>query len=649
MSGFPRALSGLFAIVLVGGSASAAPKAPDWVVRARATVLGTELLAATPPPSAAILWRQQIITASSNARSTRFFRREAVKILTPEGTSAAVFHSSYDDDSKVDVEGAWTLHADGSAEELKLSEVVTVQLAHAEYVSDTRVVAFQPPRLSAGDVAAFSLSRKSRRDVFQWVLPLQSDIPIAAEEVLIDLPEGWSHRWRLTAAPDGYAGPLAGRGGAKASYLFGPQRASPDEELSPAMLDRIATFEVAVEPPGGGSADLVFRTWNDVGAWFHRKSLPGRGEAPRELLHAEASVTEVARWLQEKIRYVALEVGEAAYAPREPALVARRLYGDCKDKTFLAIALLARGGTEALPVLTRSREDGAIDPEFPSPVQFNHLIAAIRVPKPTGLSAEVRLADGLAVLFDPTDVWTPYGQLPASLQGARGLLVRADGAELLQFPVSESKRNRLVRRIDARISMGHHLTATVTEITDGALAGRARYQGMSPPERQDFVSRFVSRQVPSARASDLRLVNLEDREKPMEVSFSIASNSYLRRSGTLLLMPLLPFSVAPSRVAGLSERRFPLYLGVPSVRELTARFELPTGVQVDALPEPMDVDNACCRYRFRVTSGDGFLAVTETFEVKRSSVAVQEIGLWKAVDAAAAKASAAKAVLLGGS
>jgi hypothetical protein len=227
--------------------------------------------------------------------------------------------------------------------------------------------------------------------------------------------------------------------------------------------------------------------------------------------------------------------------------------------------------------------------------------------------------------------------------------VRADGAELLQFPVSESRWNRLVRRIDARISMGHHLTATVTEITEGALAGRARYQRMSPPERQDFVSRFVSRQVPSARASDLRLVNLEDREKPMEVSFSIASNSYLRRSGTLLLMPLLPFSVAPSRVAGLSERRFPLSLGVPSVRELTARFELPTGVQVDALPEPIDVDNACCRYRFRVTSGDGSLAVTETFEVKRSSVAVQEIGLWKAVDAAAAKASAAKAVLLGGS
>src|SRR5262249_17808177 len=173
---------------------------------------------------------------------------------------------------------------------------------------------------------------------------------VAAQEVVIDLPEGWTHRWRLRGVPDGYSRELSGTGGAKASYPFGPQRGVPEEELSPPHVDRLAGLEVEIEPPAGKFSDLVFRTWKDVGAWFYRKSLAARGEAPVDLLPAaEQSPVGAARWVQDKVRYVALEVGEGGYVPREPSVVAHRLYGDCKDKSFLYMALLARKGIEVLP------------------------------------------------------------------------------------------------------------------------------------------------------------------------------------------------------------------------------------------------------------------------------------------------------------
>ena len=44
-------------------------------------------------------------SAGASTGSTKLFQREAVKVLTPEGEKAGTFKSSYDDDSRVDIEG----------------------------------------------------------------------------------------------------------------------------------------------------------------------------------------------------------------------------------------------------------------------------------------------------------------------------------------------------------------------------------------------------------------------------------------------------------------------------------------------------------------------------------------------------------------
>ncbi|HWC66215.1 MAG TPA: DUF3857 domain-containing protein, partial [Thermoanaerobaculia bacterium] len=360
-------------------AARAGASTPDWISRAAREAVPPSLLATHPAPDSAVLWSQQIVTAVSG--STKLFRREAVRILTTAGVGAGTFSETYDDDSKVAIEGAWSVHADGTEEELKLRDVVSAQLADPEYFTDTYRLWFRPPRLAPGDTAAFALSRKSRRDVDQWILPLQRDVPVEGQEVVVDLPAGWRHRWRLTAAPDGYAGPLSGEGSNRASYRFGPQRAVPAEASAPPEADRIAKLEIAVLPPAGTSSDRAFASWDDVAAWLEKKSASARGDAPASLrIPGSDPVGDAARWVQDRVRYVALEVGEGGYAARPPALVAQRLFGDCKDKAFLTIALLRRAGIEAYPVLALPREFGSVDPDFPTPAAFNHLIVAVKLP-----------------------------------------------------------------------------------------------------------------------------------------------------------------------------------------------------------------------------------------------------------------------------
>ncbi|MEO8432681.1 MAG: DUF3857 domain-containing protein [Acidobacteriota bacterium] len=631
-------------------TAKAAVQAPDWVLRAKETKVDPAVLQARPEPGATVLWRQRIITAGSSSGATRLYERHAVRILTPGGASSGTFYSHYDDDSKVDVEGAWTLHADGKAEALKLADVVSVQAANPEYFTDTFVLAFRPPRLAPGDIAAYALSRRSRRDVYQWSLDLQGGDPIAAQEVVIDLPEGWGHRWRLSGAVDGYSGPRSGEGGPKATYPFPAQRGIQAEQRSGARADLSADMEISILPPAGKFPELVFQSWNDVAAWFAKKSGAVRASPPPAAvpLFTGDAVREPARWVQDRIRYVALEAGEGGWVPREPALVTKRLYGDCKDKAFLLLALLARSGIEAYPVLTRGTDDGAIDGDFPSPVQFNHVIVAIRQPAPSGLAAEIRAKGLVAVLFDPTSPWTPYGQLPAQLQGARGLLVRSDGGELLDFPFAPSAANRLVRSVDADLTSEGGLRAEVTETSDGALSERALYQAWTPQERTDAISRFAEREIRGSRASALQLGNLGDPGKPMEARFHLASEGFLRTTGALTLLPVLPFAVGPGRIAATAgaERRFPIHLGAPERRELVVRFRPGPGLKIDALPDPISAENAYASYRFAAAVEDGRIVVRETYETKKPSIPLSDWTAWKAIEGAAARAAASQAVLV---
>ena len=642
----PRLLTAAALAAGLAANAAGAASAPDWVVRARATSVDPDLLVRRPAPDAVVLWRQQIVTAGSVTGSTKLFRREAVKILNPEGRSAGTFEAFYDDDSKVSIEGAWTLHADGSTEKLDLDQVVSIQLAHPEYFTDDFQVVFRPPRLAPKDIAAFALSRKSHRDVYQWQIALQDSLPIAAQEVAFDLPEGWRHHWRLTARPEGYTGAVSGEGGAKASYLFAGQHALPSERAAPPWRDRAARMEVVILPPAGKFPELVFENWNQVGAWFYRKSLPARTDPPPETLpEPPGAAVKASRWVQDKIRYVAVEAGEGGYVPREPALVVRRRYGDCKDKAFLLIAILAKRGIEALPILTRPLDEGSIDADFPSPIQFDHVIVAVRLSEPGGSPAEVRLADGPALLFDPTDPWTPWGQLPAALQGASGLLVRRAGAELLAFPVAPASFNRLQRNLEAELDAEGSLSARVTERTEGALCERGFYQRRTSDERSEAISRFASEHIQGARASGLELSQLDNVTSPLDARFSVRAPGFLRKTGTLLLLPALPFSVGPARIPHLEDRRLPIDLWLPRIQALTATVRLPPGLRVDGLPDPIDIDTPYLRYHAVFSVKDGAFVAGETYEVKKRRIPTEDLSVWKSVEAAVARAAATKVIL----
>ena len=129
-----------------------------------------------------------------------------------------------------------------------------------------------------------------------------------------------------------------------------------------------------------------FKTWRDVAAWGGRffsgvpaVSGPARAWVEQQVRQGTQAgfVLRTARFVQDEIRYVGMEVGIARRQASDPNLTFQRRYGDCKDKTALLVALLRSGQVEAEPVLVSSTHGPVLDESAPSGSVFDHAIVRV--------------------------------------------------------------------------------------------------------------------------------------------------------------------------------------------------------------------------------------------------------------------------------
>src|SRR2546429_9895187 len=88
----------------------------------------------------------------------------------------------------------------------------------------------------------------------------------------------------------------------------------------------------------------------------------------------------LAKFVQQDIRYVAIELGIGGIQPHAAGEVFQHHYGDCKDKATLMGAMLKEIGVDSYYVIINS-ERGSVTPETPAHKDgFDHAIIAVKLP-----------------------------------------------------------------------------------------------------------------------------------------------------------------------------------------------------------------------------------------------------------------------------
>ncbi len=132
--------------------------------------------------------------------------------------------------------------------------------------------------------------------------------------------------------------------------------------------------------------------WRTVAAgfaavWQARPEAPELVEITERIQSEEPElltrVDRAIRLIQDEFRYLSVDFETGGHVPAEPAAVARRRYGDCKDLSFLLVHLLRGLGVAARPVLVNSRLRGVIADKLPTPGLFDHVVVEIQLPEGT--------------------------------------------------------------------------------------------------------------------------------------------------------------------------------------------------------------------------------------------------------------------------
>ena len=317
-----------------------------------------------------------------------------------------------------------------------------------------------------------------------------------------------------------------------------------------------------------------FSSWKEVGDWFDGLTRPKTEVTPEvrskaeELTKGRTTDDEKMHALYDfassRFRYIGIDLGHGRYTPHSAAEVLANRYGDCKDKHTLFAALLQAIGIPSYPVLISS--SFRLDPAFPSPSLFDHVITAI--------------PQGESLLFlDTTPEVAPFGFLIRTLRDRQALVVLpSGGAHLTTTPANPPIANYEVWRIDSSIDAKGTLDAKmkIEERGDGELGLRLAYRATPQNRWQELTQRFVGNMGFAGTVSDVSVAQPEDTTQAFWISFAYHRTDFPDWKNGRITLPAPPiFILDLNEEQKLSKD--PLPLGSPEDITYDSTVKFPKG------------------------------------------------------------------------
>jgi Flp pilus assembly protein TadD len=325
-----------------------------------------------------------------------------------------------------------------------------------------------------------------------------------------------------------------------------------------------------------------FASWEDVGRWY--ASLEKDRRVPSAAIRAEADgVTKGLQTDIEKIqalydytaknlRYVSLSLGKGRYQPHSAEEVLHNQYGDCKDKNTLLASLLEAEGFGASSVLINFGRK--LDPDIPSPAQFNHVITMVPLGKEE-------------IWMDTTTEVAPFRLLSYALRKKQALVIMPDGiAHLEETPADPSIPDSETLKIDGKVDDGGALEAKIAyEITgDSEIVMRQIFRNAASAQWQQIVEEMSSREGLGKDVSEVKVSDPSATRESFKLSYRVVKANYLDQSKKKLELKLpLPVLGLAAADPDAADEPDPIKLGAPNTRHYNIRLELPTKYTVHSL------------------------------------------------------------------
>ena len=369
-----------------------------------------------------------------------------------------------------------------------------------------------------------------------------------------------------------------------------------------------------------------FQSWEDVGRWYDSlqqdriKPTPEirakAADLTKGLANESQKVHAIYNYVSTQFRYIAVDFGIGRYQPHSASDVLGNQYGDCKDKHTLLAALLGAVGIKAYPALVNSTHE--IDPDVPSPAQFDHLISVVSEGDRT-------------TWLDTTPEVAPFGYLASALRDKQALVIPEDKLPSLgTTPADPPSRAAQAFRIDAKLNDTGTLEGKVERTIQGddnEVLLRLAFRNVPLPQWKDLIQRISYASGFSGDVSEVTASSPEKVDEPFHFAYSYTRKDYPDWSSRRISSPLPPIAL-PALTDKESKPSHPIWLGPATEAHLESHVELPKGY-TPQLPKALDLKEDFAEYHASYTANNGILTTERRLVVKVREVPIGEYDAYK--------------------
>jgi len=486
----------------------------------------------------------------------------------------------------------------------------------APLYSDQREKHIAVKGLSVGDSIEYQYSSHLQKPLapgqFWTAYTFTKDSVVLAEQVEINVP-----RDRAVKVKSSGPAPQVTERDKRRLYTF----TASNLKVEPKDENRVASQQLRGHFPSPDIQVSSFQSWDEVGKWYaglqadrvkpSAEILAKAAELTKGAADDDAKARAIYKYVSTEFRYIGIDFGIGRYQPHSAAEVLANQYGDCKDKHTLLASLLAAAGIRSYPALINVARE--VDPDIPSPGQFNHVISVI----PEG--------DKLLWL-DTTPEVSSFGYLLGPLRDKQALLI-ADNrpASLVATPPDPPFAQTEDIKIEGKLSDDDVLDARFdrTEHGDTEVLFRTIFRKVPQNQWKDVAQGVSFASGFGGTVSDVTTASPTDLDNPFHFSYTYNRKDFGGDWSNRRITPPIPMILLPGPKNEDEKPKEPIWLGSPHNISVETRVELPKGL-FPALPVPVDLTRVFAEYHCSYSFRNGAFIVKMSLTTKLPEVPLNQ-------------------------
>jgi hypothetical protein len=391
-------------------------------------------------------------------------------------------------------------------------------------------------------------------------------------------------------------------------------KAIKDEPYSPNRDKYLSTVKIAPENFKYEGISGTFTNWKELGKWNYDKLLVNRQALPAATVQQVNTITngitspklkakKIYEYMQNKTRYISVQIGIGGYQPFLASEVDRLNYGDCKALVNYTQALLKAANIESwyCVVEAGSRKVSLLN-DFASMSQGNHIILCLPFKNDT-------------TFLECTSQKIPFGFLSDFTDDRTVLACTPEGGKLMHTPKYTAQINSQVRKAGFTVDKNGVLTGDVT----------TTFKGTQYDNHEDLLDESMNEQVKILQKRYNAINNLdiekcnyqqEKNELPAATeTIKLSARDFATTENGKLYFSINPLNRSIKTVRDVRNRANPVYINSGYTDEDEITYTLPAGYHSDLNPLNVSVEKPFGKFKATMVLNGDKLTFKRTLQV----------------------------------